>query len=146
MIRAICGAEYWTDHRIIKFKLRIKICPRHPRKAPNKRLNCNALKNPAISNNFRRLFSNKLPPTTPPTPYRLSCAQPFSRQLLNQSGTPKNITKPSCPTQTPPLSNSPSPRLKQRPSVLSVPLRTTGGTKRQMRSKASWMQKTPNTP
>ena len=42
-MRAMCGAECWTDHRLIISKLSIKVQPKMGKKAP-KQLNITKLK------------------------------------------------------------------------------------------------------
>ena len=52
--RAMRGAECWTDHRLILAKMRLRIRPRTRRTRAARKLDCSALKNAEIRNNFER--------------------------------------------------------------------------------------------
>lgn len=62
--RAMCGAECWTDHRLIVAKLNLHIQPkRRPqgKKAP-KRLNVNKLKTETVQKSFSETLAERLEP------------------------------------------------------------------------------------
>ena len=59
--RVMRGAECWTDHLMVRSKLRMNIQPRQSRTTTaNKKLNCAALNNPTTQSNLRRLLAANL--------------------------------------------------------------------------------------
>jgi len=60
--KAMCGAECWTDHRLIvsKFNLRIKPSKRHQGQRPRKKLNISKLQNPISSDSLKWELDAKL--------------------------------------------------------------------------------------
>lgn len=58
--RVMRGAECWTDHRMVRSKLRMIIQPCRPRTAATQKLNCAALNSPTTQNNLRRLLAENL--------------------------------------------------------------------------------------
>ncbi|KAK3853591.1 hypothetical protein Pcinc_039875 [Petrolisthes cinctipes] len=54
------GANCWTDHRLIRSKLRPVIRPYHPRATTSKKLNTNALKDPELTMQLRRKLASEL--------------------------------------------------------------------------------------
>ncbi|KAI8501811.1 hypothetical protein Bbelb_202230 [Branchiostoma belcheri] len=60
--KSMCGADCWTDHRLIRSKLNMHIKPkRRPQGKPaNKRLNTRLLEDSSVKNNLRDNLDNKL--------------------------------------------------------------------------------------
>jgi hypothetical protein len=60
--KAMCGAECWTDHRLIvsKFNLRIKPSKLHQGQRPKKNLNISKLRNTLTSDSLERELDAKL--------------------------------------------------------------------------------------
>lgn len=58
--RALCGAEYWTGHRLISSKLKIRILPLHKKQQPKKRLNCRALESLDCVSQYRSKLALEL--------------------------------------------------------------------------------------
>lgn len=54
IIQTMCGAECWTDHRLIRFKFKIKIQPPQKKQQPRKQLHCRALKSLYCKIQFRK--------------------------------------------------------------------------------------------
>ena len=68
LTKAVCGADCWTDHRLIISKMCLNIQPkRRPQgKKVTKRLDVEKLKSPDVIHEFQEAINNKLsvPPTT----------------------------------------------------------------------------------
>ena len=64
--KSMCGAECWTDHRLILSKLSLRIQParRPQRKRINKRINVSKLKNIFIRQSFAGTLEERLRPIT----------------------------------------------------------------------------------
>lgn len=58
--RAMRGAECWTDHRLIKSILKLRIRPPHKKQQPRKRFNCRALESPNCVANYRSKLAEGL--------------------------------------------------------------------------------------
>ena len=55
MIRAMRGADCWTDHRLILAKMRLQIRPRPRRSGTAKKLNCDSLRNPQVRESYENM-------------------------------------------------------------------------------------------
>ncbi|XP_077091366.1 uncharacterized protein LOC143742394 [Siphateles boraxobius] len=58
--RAMRGVECWTDHRLIRSKIHLKVRPQHTRHQPSRRLNFRSLKSPDVIATYRRCLANNL--------------------------------------------------------------------------------------
>ena len=60
--KSMCGADCWTDHRLIVSKMKIRIFPkRRPQgKAAKKRLHVSKLKNPSVSSKFAKILEERI--------------------------------------------------------------------------------------
>lgn len=65
---AMRGAECWTDHRLIRSKMRLETQPQFPIRRPGKKLNCKALNDSSNIEAFRSSIAerlNTIPETNP---------------------------------------------------------------------------------
>ena len=58
--RVMRGANCWTDHRLVRSKLSLKIRPQHRRTPPRKKLDIKALSNPELTELLRRNLAENL--------------------------------------------------------------------------------------
>ena len=171
--RAMCGADCWTDHRLIMSKFRLHIQPpRRPQKAASaKRLNVAKLKNSKIVEHFSAELQTKLSDThldaeasidmqwtafrdavypvalehLGPAPSVIKTGMPTTLKLLTKYSL--RNTWPSEPTKTipSPSRNMTHTRLRETVHRNSFAIcKTSGSTRNLKRSKCMQTSTTPN--
>jgi len=65
--RAMRGADCWTDHRLIRSQLSMRVRPPARMKQPCKRLNTNALLSEEVMENFQRTLNHQLEELSKPS-------------------------------------------------------------------------------
>ena len=94
--RAMRGADYWTDQRLIRSQLSMRVRPPSSMKQPCKRLNTNALLTEEVRGNFQYTLNHQLKELSKPLE-----SPPDATTLLNRS----LLRTRSCPSRNLPLAS-----------------------------------------